>query len=115
MPSVPRNAEQMKGNQMNLRSQVLRDPEEGELVAPLSGPSYGPFSTARRRWQKPLPAIIADAMANCRAVSARLQRGMYVPNVENRSQYERIFKQLSRSTHEQLAALEAFSEIEWRE
>src|SRR5215469_12357263 len=89
------------------------EPEPGLLVAPLSGPSYGPFNAARQRWRKPLPAIIADAIVNCEAVLARLQRGMHVPDIENRPRYERIFKQLSQRTRDQLAALQAFSEVEW--
>jgi hypothetical protein len=98
---------------MKSQSQRIRDP--AELVAPLSGPSYGAFSVARRRWRKPIPAVIADAIANCRAVSARLQRGMHMPDEEGKPHYEEVFNQLCRSTREQLKALEAFSAIEWRE
>jgi hypothetical protein len=99
---------------MNSRSQVLRDPEP-ELVSPLSGPAYGPFNIAKRRWQKPLPAIIADAIANCRAVSARLQRGMYMPDEEGRLHYQAVYNALSECTRQQLKVLEAFSQIGWRE
>jgi|SRR6516165_10204815 len=101
---------------MNSNSQrVPRDPEP-ELVAPLSGPSYGPFNIAKRKWRRPLPAIIADAIVNCRVLSARLKRGMRMPpDLENKPYYEKVFKQLSRCTDEQIAALEAFSEIDWRE
>jgi hypothetical protein len=101
---------------MNSRSQrVQRDPEEPELVAPLSGPSYGPFNVAKRRWHKPLPAIIADAMSNSRAVLARLERGMHIPNLESRPRYQAVLNQLTWATQEQLKALEAFSAIDWRE
>ena len=87
-----------------------------ELVSPLSGPSYGPFNVARRRWRKPLPAIIADAIANGQGLAARLQRGMWMPpDLEKKARYEKIFHQLCRSTCEQLAALQAFAEIDWRE
>ena len=58
---------------------VVRDPE-AELVSPLSGPSYGAYSIAKRRWQKSIAAIIADGIANSRAVAARLERGMYMPD-----------------------------------
>jgi hypothetical protein len=101
---------------MNSRSQVLRDPEP-ELVSPLSGPSYGPFNIAKQRWRKPLPAIIADAIANSEAVLARLDQGMYAfpPKIENKPRYQEAFNQLYRTTTEQLAALEAFTKIDWRE
>jgi hypothetical protein len=40
---------------MNSSTQrVLRDPE-GELVAPLSGPSYGPYSVIKRKWPNRCP------------------------------------------------------------
>jgi len=90
---------------MNSRSQrVLNDPGP-ELVAPLSGPW--------RSWRKPLPAIIADTMANSRALLSRLDRGMYMPDYE--PQYREPFNELYRRTKEQIAALETFSQIEWRE
>jgi|SRR5215831_6186490 len=99
---------------MNSRSaQRSYELDVGELVAPLSGPSYGPFSVAKRRWRKPLDSILADAMANCRAVTASLQRGMYAPDYEDEPRCQVIFDTLSRSTHEQLKALEAFAEIDW--
>ena len=88
---------------------------EREVVAPLSGPCYGPFSVARRKWRKPLQAIIADAIANCRAVSVRLQRGMYMPDMEGKPHYWEVYQHLCRSTDQQLKALEAFAQIEWRE
>jgi hypothetical protein len=65
---------------MNSRSQrVINDPGP-ELVSPLSGPAYGAYSVAKRRWQKSIAAIIADGIANSRAVAARLERGMYMPD-----------------------------------
>jgi hypothetical protein len=104
---------------MNSRStqrRIINDPTvEGELVAPLSGPSYGPFNVARQRWRKPLDAILADAIANCRAVTACLQRGMYAPDYEEEPRCKAIFDALSRTTREQLEALEAFAEIDWRQ
>src|SRR5262249_58728552 len=72
-------------------ARIFDDPAAtAELVAPLSGPSYGAYSVARRRWRKPLPAIIADAIANCDAVSARLNRGMYAPDREGEAHYRGI-------------------------
>jgi hypothetical protein len=89
---------------MNARStqRVIRDPE-AELVG-------GPW----RNWRKPLPAIIADAIANNRAVIARLKQGMYGPDIENTDHYEEVFNKLCRSTNEQIKALEAFAAIDWR-
>jgi hypothetical protein len=98
---------------MNSQTQrVLRDPE-GELVAPLSGPSYGAYSVIKRKWRKPLPAIIADAIANNRAVVARFKLGVTPPDGD-RSHYEQVFDALCRSTDAQIAALEAFAAIGWR-
>jgi hypothetical protein len=93
---------------------VVRDPE-AELVSPLSGPSYGAYSVAKRRWQKPIPAIIADALTNNRAIIARFKLGICPPTPENRSHYEEVFDQLCRCTDAQIAALEAFSQIKWSE
>ena len=106
----------MKGRQtMNSQTQrVLRDPE-GELVTPLSGPSYGPYSEIKRKWRKPLPAVIADAIANCAEVSARLGRGVYAPDCEAEAHYREIYDDLRRTTRQQLEALKAFSQINWRE
>jgi hypothetical protein len=103
---------------MNSQSQrsIFNDPAvEAELVTPLSGPSYGPFDKARRRWHKPLPAIIADAIANNQALLTRLQRGMYCPDLEGRPHYEEVFNALCARTREQLKALEAFTAVAWRE
>jgi hypothetical protein len=86
-----------------------------ELVTPLSGPSHGVFNVAKRRWRKPLPAIIADAIANSEAVLARLQRGMYMPDLENKPHYQAAYNAVCECTREQLAALQAFAAIEWRE
>jgi hypothetical protein len=85
---------------------LVDDPAGPELVAPLSGPW--------RNWRKPLPAIVADAIANNRAIIDRLKLGMYGPDSENTSHYEKVFNKLCRSTNEQIAALEAFAAIDWR-
>jgi hypothetical protein len=86
-----------------------------EIVAPLSGPLVGVTGRAKRRWHKPLPAIIADATANSRAVLARLERGMYIPDLECKPQYQKIYNELYQRTLDQLKALAAFSVIGWRE
>jgi hypothetical protein len=98
---------------MNSRSQRVVDDPGPELVAPLSGPSYGAYSVARRRWRKPLPAIIADAMSNSRALLSRLNRGMYMP--DKNPHYREAFSELYRRTREQIEALEVFSQVDWRE
>jgi hypothetical protein len=85
-----------------------------EVVAPLSGPSYGAYNVVKRRWRKPLPAIIADAIANNRAVIARFKLGVTPPDVEDTSHYRQIFDALCASTDAQIAALEAFAAINWR-
>src|SRR5262249_44006110 len=98
---------------MNSQSQrVVNDSRPG-LVAPLSGPSYGAYSGARRRCRKSLPAIIADAMSNSQGLLARLDRGMYMP--EDKPHYRDAFNELYWRTQEQIKALEAFSAIGWRE
>jgi hypothetical protein len=94
----------MKGRQtMNSQAQRRRiEPAEGELV------------TLRRGWRKPLPAIIADAIANNRAVIDRLKLGMYGPDAENMDHLEEVFNKVCRCTNEQIKALEAFAAIDWR-
>jgi hypothetical protein len=102
-----------------MRSQrVVRDDDEAmeaEVITPLSGPNYGPFARVKRRWRKPVPAIIADAIANCQGLSERLTRGMYTPGFDNVSHCKDVYQQLCRQTDEQLKALEAFAKIDWRE
>jgi hypothetical protein len=106
---------------MNSQTQRRLEPAivevEREVVAPLSRPSYGPYSKARRKWRKPLAAVVADVMINSQALLARLERGMYAfpPNIENKPHYQEVYNQLCWRTQEQLKALEAFSQVEWRE
>ena len=99
---------------MNSRStQRMVNDDLAELVVPLSGPSYGAYAKAKRSWRKPLPAIIADAVANNRALLSRLDRGMYMP--DEQAKYREVFNELYWRTQEQIKALEAFSQIDWRE
>jgi len=100
---------------MNSQTQRAERPPEGELVSPLSGPSYGPFNVVRQRWRKPIPAIIADALANNQAILARFKFGVWPPDEEGRVRYRKIFDELRESTRQQIKALEAFSAVEWRE
>ena len=100
---------------MNSSTQrVINDPGPEPVVRPLSGPSYGAYNVVKRKWRKPLPAIIADALTNNRAIIARFKLGVTPPDSENRSHYEEVFNALCRSTDAQIAALEAFAAIDWR-
>jgi hypothetical protein len=69
----------------------------------------------KRKWRKPLRAIIADAIANSAEISARLARGVYAPDREGEEHYREIYDNLCRATRYQLSALKAFSAVEWRE
>jgi hypothetical protein len=83
---------------------------------PMSGPSYGPFDKARRSWQgKLLRAILADAISNNKALLPRLERGVYSPDKESMPYYKACLIELCKRTREQLAALEAFTAIDWSE
>jgi hypothetical protein len=85
------------------------------VITPLSGRDYGPFAVVKRKWKKPLAAVIADAIANCAEVAARLDRGVYAPDFEGEAYYRQIYNDLRRTTRQQLEALNAFSTIDWRE
>src|SRR5262245_1426627 len=98
---------------MKSQSQRIRDPAaapEGELVAPFSRPCYGAYSVARRRWRKPLPAVIADVIANTHELSERLKRGILSPDV-NRARYQQVYDEMCQCTDAQLAALEALRSV----
>jgi hypothetical protein len=85
---------------MNSQSQrsIFNDPAvEAELVTPLSGPSYGPFDKARRRWHKPLPAIIADAIANNQALLTRLATRNVLPRFRRPSSLRRSLQRSMRA------------------
>jgi hypothetical protein len=99
------------------RRSVVPDDEgmEAELITPLSGPSYGPFAVVKRRWHKPVAAIVADAVSACQGLSDRLTRGVYAPDYEREDHYRQVYEKLRDTTRQQLAALEAFSKIEWSE
>jgi hypothetical protein len=55
-------------------------PKPDTVITPLTGPDYGPFAVVKRKWRKPLPAVIADCLANSAEISARLDRGVYAPD-----------------------------------
>jgi hypothetical protein len=92
-----------------------KDEEDGQLVLPLSGPSYGPFAVAKRRWRKPLDAILSQVVANSENLLVRLKLGVYAPDRDSLPEAHARFTNLWRATEEQLAAIEDFSEIDWRE
>jgi hypothetical protein len=53
--------------------------DEGQLVLPLSGPSYGAYAIAKRRWRKPLDAILSQVVANSENLLVRLRLGRLRP------------------------------------
>jgi len=89
--------------------------DEGQLVLPLSGPSYGAYAEAKRRWRKPLDAILWQVVANSEYLLVRLRLGVYAPDRDSLPDAKDRFTDLWRATEAQLAAIEAFSEIDWRE
>ena len=97
------------------QSQRRVDEEDGQLVLPLSGPSYGPFAVAKRRWRKPLDAILSQVVANSENLLIRLRLGVYSPAEQDLTEAKARFTELWRATEQQLAAIEAFQEVGWRE
>jgi hypothetical protein len=70
---------------------------------------------ARARWQKPVAAIIADALASNRGLLERLKRGMHGPDMKGKEQYQVLFNGLYQTTQEQIEALEMFAKVDWSE
>jgi hypothetical protein len=103
----------MKGKAMSQTQRVEED--EGQLVLRLSGPSYGPFAVAKRRWHKPLDAILAQVVANSENLLVRLKLGGYAPGEGDLPEAQARFTDLWRATELQLSAIEAFQEVGWRE
>jgi hypothetical protein len=91
------------------------DEEDGQLVLPLSGPSYGAYAVAIRRWRKPLDAILSQVVANSENLLVRLRLGVYAPAEGDLPEARARFTDLWRATEAQLAAIEAFQEVGWRE
>jgi len=100
---------------MNSQTQRREAAAEGTVVCPLSGPSYGAYNVVKRNWRKPLPAVIADALANSQALLARLDRGMFAPDYEREAYYKAMFDELYQRTRDQIKTLERFSQIGWSE
>jgi hypothetical protein len=88
---------------MNSTAQRKIGPPEGELVSPKV-----------RQWRKSLDLVVANALANNRALLARLDRGAYAPPIQADYEHnQEIFLQLCRRTREQIAALESFTTVDW--
>jgi hypothetical protein len=91
--------------------------DDGQLVLPLSGPSYGAYAIAKRRWRKPLDATLSQVVANSENLLVRLRLGVYAPGDGwcDLTEAKARFTELWRATEQQLAAIEAFQEVGWRE
>ena len=100
---------------MNSRSTQRIEEDDCQLVLPLSGPSYGPFAIAKRRWRKPLDAILSQVVANSENLLVRLRLGVYAPAEGDLPEARARFTDLWRATEAKLAAIEAFQEVGWRE
>jgi len=104
---------------MNSQTQRRPRPPEGELVSPLSGPDYGirAFAQAKRSWRnKPLDVLVAETLANNRALLKRLEAGLSAPPVEiDHNTPKMAFDFLYKSVHQQLMALRVFSDFDWEE
>ena len=68
---------------------------------------------ARARWQRPIAAILAGALAENRGLLDRLRRGVYGPDMKRLEQYQVVFNGLYQTTLDQVEALEIFSKIDW--
>jgi len=86
---------------MNSQTQWRPSPPEGELVSP-------------RCWRKSINLIVANALTQNRALIQRLNLGMWAPPIQADYEHnQQIFLQLCRRTREQIAALEAFTTVDW--
>ena len=68
---------------------------------------------ARCRWQRPLAAILAEAMAVNRGLYERLSRSVRGPDWNHPEIYQATFNELWEATKKQIDALEIFCRIEW--
>jgi hypothetical protein len=82
-------------------------------------PSTKPLSLAeqraRSRWYKPLPAILAEALAVNQGLLDRLSIGVHSPNQASKEQYQIMLNGLYQATQQQLEALDIFGEVDWSE
>ena len=104
---------------MNSQTQRRELAAGAELVSPLTDPNprgIHAFDKAKRQWQKSLSVLAAETLAFNRALLARLTPGIWAPPIVE--DYERngtIYRGLLRHTREQIAALEKFTTVDWRE
>jgi len=68
---------------------------------------------ARSRWQRPLAAILAGALAENQGLYERLSRGVHGPDWNNTEIYQATFNELYEATKKQIEALEIFCRVEW--
>jgi hypothetical protein len=106
----------MKANERRAGSAAKPAPNFGRRpfpAAPVERPLSIPEQKARARWQRPVPAVIAGALAVNRGLLERLRAGMYAPDREHDEEYQVIFNGLLTTTREQVAALELFGRVDW--
>jgi hypothetical protein len=68
---------------------------------------------ARSRWQRPITAVIAGALAENCGLRDRLSRSVLAPDRENLALYQAAFNELWEATKKQIKALEIFSRVDW--
>ena len=85
------------------------------VTAPVERPLGLAEQRARARWHRPIPAVIADALASNRGLLERMERGMHGPDMEHKEQYQVIFNGLYQTTREQIEALKVFAKVNWSE
>src|SRR6516225_3417470 len=68
---------------------------------------------ARSRWQRPLAAILAEAMAVNRGLHERLSRKVRCPDNNHPELYQAAFNELWNATNKHIEVLEIFSRVGW--
>jgi hypothetical protein len=68
---------------------------------------------ARARWQRPIAAIIANALVENRGLLDRLNRNVRGPDWDHKELYQATLNELWETTQKQIRALEIFSRVEW--
>ena len=68
---------------------------------------------ARSRWQRPLAAVLAGAMAENQGLLERLRVGVHGPDWNHEELYQATFNELWEATKKQVEALEIFSRVKW--
>ena len=115
-PPVPElNREAITARLMAAKPQSAPSVEAIEPV--LNAGLFGASARAKRRWNKerPIQAVVRDAMAHSRTLLARLERGAYTPDEDHKEHYQAALHDLYLCTQYQLKALDAFFELDWGE